>query len=124
MLTHSAALVGLLGIVELEPLIVVCSLLGGAMADRVDDRRKLMLAGQAAVVAIAAAIDGRRDRRRPAVALIFLLAALLAGGSTIDNVSRSAIIPALAGDRLCAALSLTTACTRSPPSSGPGLGGL
>src|SRR3954447_4440436 len=44
-LTHSAALVGLLGIVELVP-IVVGSLLGGAIADRIDDRRRLMLAGQ------------------------------------------------------------------------------
>src|SRR3954452_23757502 len=46
-LTHSAALVGLLGIVELIP-IVVFSLLGGAIADRIE-RRRLMLAGQAAV---------------------------------------------------------------------------
>ena len=44
-LTHSAALVGLLGIVELIP-IVVASLLAGAIADRIE-RRRLMLAGQA-----------------------------------------------------------------------------
>src|SRR3954462_1667164 len=44
-LTHSAALVGLLGIVELVP-IVVASLFGGAIADRIE-RRQLMLFGQA-----------------------------------------------------------------------------
>ena len=54
-LTHSAALVGLLGIAELVP-IIFCSLFGGAMADRVDDRRKLMLAGQAAVTVAAVAL--------------------------------------------------------------------
>src|SRR3954471_17400000 len=56
-LTHSAALVGLLGIVELVP-IIVGSLLGGAIADRVE-RRRLMLMGQAmtatAAIALAAA---------------------------------------------------------------------
>src|ERR687887_137240 len=45
-LTHSAALVGLLGIVELGPLIAA-SLLGGAAADRVD-RRRVLLAPPAA----------------------------------------------------------------------------
>src|SRR3954447_12737698 len=52
-LTHSAALVGLLGIVELIP-IVVCSLLGGAIADRIE-RRRLMFAAQA-TISVAAAL--------------------------------------------------------------------
>src|SRR4051794_41797799 len=56
-LTHSAALVGLLGIAELIP-IVVCSLLAGALADRVDDRRKLMLAGQAGLTVPLHALTG------------------------------------------------------------------
>ena len=49
MLTHSPALVGLLGIVELVP-IVVGSLFGGAIADRVE-RRQLMLVAQTAIAA-------------------------------------------------------------------------
>ena len=53
-LTRSAALVGLLGLVELVP-IVVFSLLGGAIADRME-RRKLMLIGQTAIAASAAAL--------------------------------------------------------------------
>ena len=55
-LTRSAALVGLLGLVELVP-IIVFSLLGGAIADRME-RRKLMLIGQTAIV-------DRRPRRWP-----------------------------------------------------------
>ena len=75
-LTHSAALVGLLGIVELVP-IVFASLLGGAIADRIE-RRRLMLIGQAmtfrapqlAIVAFAG---------DPPVALIFPFAGAARG---------------------------------------------
>src|SRR5919205_2640996 len=51
-LTHSAALVGLLGVVELGPL-VAASLLGGVIADRVD-RRTVLLRAQALVALVAA----------------------------------------------------------------------
>src|SRR5687768_9597817 len=94
-LTGSAALVGLLGIVELLP-IVVGSLLGGAIADRVE-RRKLMLAAQSAIAISAAALAAITFAEEPPVGLIFVFAGLLAGGATVDNVTRSAIVPALAG---------------------------
>src|SRR3954467_11472651 len=44
-LTHSNAQVGLLGLVQLLP-VVVCGLLGGAVADRVD-RKRLLIASEA-----------------------------------------------------------------------------
>src|SRR3954470_6851280 len=100
-LTKSAALVGLLGIVELVP-IVIGSLLGGAIADRIE-RRRLMLVGQAMVTTAAVSLAAVSFAGDPPVPLIFALAALLAGGSTVDNVTRSAIIPALAKERLRAA---------------------
>ena len=52
------------------------------------------------MTAAAAALALGAFAGNPPVALIFVLAALLAAGSTIDNVTRSAIVPALAGDRL------------------------
>jgi MFS family permease len=122
-ITRSAALVGLLGIVELVP-IVVASLLGGAIADRVDDRRRLMLAGQALIMAAASALAVGAFLGDPPIALVFLLAATLAGGSAIDNVARSAILPALAGDRLRAALSLSFGLYQLAAVIGPALGGL
>jgi MFS family permease len=122
-LTHSAALVGLLGIAELIP-IVLCSLWGGAMADRVSDRRKLMLTGQAGVTIAATALTVGAVHGDPPVWLMFLLAALLAGSSTIDNVTRSAVVPALAGDRLRAALSLSYGLHQVAAVVGPGIGGL
>ena len=122
-LTHSAALVGLLGIAELGP-IIVCSLLGGAIADRVDDRRRLMLFGQALVMAAATALAIGAFAGSPPVPLIFVLAAALAGGSTVDNITRSAVIPALAGNRLRAALSLNYGLYQVAAVVGPGLGGI
>src|SRR4051812_11126293 len=50
--THSALLTGLLGAVELVPLVAM-ALLGGALADRYD-RRRLLLLDQIALVATSA----------------------------------------------------------------------
>src|ERR1700712_3483189 len=69
-LTHSAALVGLLGIVELVP-IVFASLLGGAIADRME-RRRLMLAGQAVTLLSASALAIAGLAGAPPVELVFL----------------------------------------------------
>ncbi|RKQ87619.1 transmembrane secretion effector [Solirubrobacter pauli] len=122
LLTDSAALVGLLGIVELVP-IVVCSLLGGAIADRIE-RRRLMLTGQALVTASAITLAATSASGDPPVPLVFALAATLAAGATLDNVTRSAIVPALAKDRLRAALSLTYGLHQVSAVAGPALGGL
>ena len=56
--------------------------------------------------------------------LIFVFAALLAAGATVDNVTRSAIVPALAGDRLRAALSITYGLHTMSAVIGPAMGGL
>ena len=121
-LTRSAALVGLLGLVELVP-IIVFSLLGGAIADRME-RRRLMLIGQTAIAVSAASLAAISIAGDPPVFLIFCFAALLAAGATVDNVTRSAIVPALAGDRLRAALSITYGLHTMAAVVGPALGGL
>ncbi|HEX6022142.1 MAG TPA: MFS transporter [Solirubrobacter sp.] len=121
-LTESAALVGLLGLVELIP-IVVFSLLGGAIADRME-RRRLMLFGQSAIAGAATTLAAISIAGDPPVLLIFVLAAVLAGGATVDNVTRSAIVPALAGDRLRAALSINYGLHAIAAVAGPAIGGL
>jgi len=121
-LTRSAALVGLLGLVELVP-IIVFSLLSGAIADRME-RRRLMLIGQTAIAAAAASLAAISIAGDPPVVLIFVFAALLAAGATVDNVTRSAIVPALAGDRLRAALSITYGLHTMAAVIGPAIGGL
>src|ERR1700749_2788516 len=84
-LTHSAALVGLLGLVELIP-IVTCSLLAGAIADRIE-RRRLMFAAQAMSPVAAALLALGAFAGHPPVEVVYVLAGLLAAGSTIDNVT-------------------------------------
>jgi MFS family permease len=121
-LTKSPALVGLLGIVELLP-IVLCSLLAGAVADRIE-RRKLMFGAQLAIAASATALGAITFAEEPPVFLIYVFAALLAAGSTVDNVTRSAVVPALAGDRLRAALSVSYGLHQVSAVVGPAVGGL
>src|SRR4051812_27547288 len=96
-LTRSAALVGLVGAVELGPLIAG-SLLGGGWADRTD-RRKVLVVGQAAVIACAGALTLVTLLGPPPVTLVLLLAGALAGTAAVVNVTRSAAVPALAGER-------------------------
>src|SRR3954451_3903412 len=120
--THSAALVGLLGIVELVP-IIIGSLFGGAIADRIE-RRQLLFAAQTAILLSATALAVVTLTTTPHVVVIYAFAALLAGGASVDSVARSAIVPALAGDRLRAALSLTYGLHTSAAVVGPALGGL
>jgi MFS family permease len=121
-LTGSPALVGLVGACELGPLIAG-SLLGGGWADRTDRRRVLMLA-QAAVVVVAGALAAAALLGRPPVALVLVLAGALAGCAAVVNVTRSAAVPALAGERLRPALALNFGVSQVAAVVGPGLGGL
>ena len=91
--THSALLVGLLGAVELVPLIV-SSLVGGAIADRMD-RRRLLLFDQIGLVLTAGGLAAVTFAGHPAVVVLYVLAGLLAGFSALQNVVRSAIVPTL-----------------------------
>lgn len=122
-LTHSAALVGLLGVVELGPLITA-SLVGGAVADR-HDRRRLLLAAQALVALLAAGLAVAAALGDPSIVVIFLLAGALAGAGSVVNVARSAMVPGLAGPaRMRSALSLNFGLTQVASIVGPAAGGL
>lgn len=120
-LTRSAALVGLIGAVELGPL-MLASLLGGAIADRVD-RRMLLLASQGGMILTSGALAAISLTGRPPIALVFVLAGLIAGSAALENVVRSAIIPAVAGPRLRSALSFNYGLNQLTQIVGPALGG-
>jgi MFS family permease len=122
-LSHSAALVGLLGAFELGPMIVV-SLLGGALADRAD-RRLVLLGAQLGVIAVASGLAAATFLGRPPVILILVLGGLLAGSSSLDNVTRAAIIPGLVGPRrLRSAMALNFGLYQLSGIVGPAVGGL
>ena len=98
-ISHSAALVGILGAFELGPMIVV-GLIGGALADR-RDRRQVLLVAQLGVIAVASVLAATTFvAGRPAVIVILLLGGLLAGAATLTTVARSAMIPGILGPRL------------------------
>jgi MFS family permease len=121
--THSAFLTGLLGAVELIPLIAM-SLLGGAIADRFDRRRLLLLVqiGLFVAPAILAAITFAGN---PPLWALYVLGGALAGFNAVQNVVRSAIIPNLVEPRLLrSALALNFGLYQLTLVLGPGLGGI
>jgi MFS family permease len=121
--THSAFLVGLLGAVELVPLVAM-SLLGGAIADRAD-RRRLLLLDQIGLVACSAALAALAFAGSPPLVLLYVLGGALAGFSAIQNVAASAIVPNLvAPERLRSALALNYGLFQVTQVVGPGLGGV
>jgi MFS family permease len=121
--TRSPVLTGLLGAVELGPLIAM-SLYGGALADRMD-RKRLLLVDQLALVAIAGALAAGAFAGRPPLVLLYVLAAMLAGFGAIQNVARSAIVPnVVEPDQLRPALALTFGLYQLTMVIGPALGGL
>ncbi|MGZ4231144.1 MAG: MFS transporter [Solirubrobacteraceae bacterium] len=121
--SHSALLVGLLGAVELVPL-TASALVGGAMADRMD-RRKLLLLDQIGLVLVAGALAAVSFAGDPSIPVLYVLAGLLAGASALQNVVRSAIVPTLVRPELMrSALALNYGLLQMTMVIGPGLGGL
>jgi MFS family permease len=121
--THSALLVGLLGSVEIVPL-VAASLLGGAVADRMD-RRTLLLLDQIGLVLTAAGLALAAWLGHPPLVVVYALAALLAGFTALQNVGTSAIVPGLvAPAQLRSALALNYGLSTLTMVVGPALGGI
>ena len=121
--TKSPALTGLLGAAELGPLVAM-SLLGGALADRLD-RRRLLLADQVALALVAAVLALTAFAGHPPTWLLYVLGGLLAGFGAVQNVARSAIVPNLVRPELLrSALALNYGLYQLTMVVGPGLGGL
>ncbi len=121
--TGSAFLTGLLGAVELVPLVVL-ALVGGAIADRYD-RRKVLLLDQIALVVCAAALAAGAFAGAPPLWLLYVLGGLLAGFGAIQNVARSAIVPnVVRPEKLRSALALNYGLFQLTAIAGPGAGGL
>jgi MFS family permease len=121
--THSALKTGLLGAAELGPLVAM-ALLGGALADRAD-RRRLLLLDQVALVAVASALCALALAGSPPLGVLYMLAGLLAGFGAIQNVTRSAIVPNLVEPaRLHSALAVNFGLYQLTMVIGPAIGGL
>jgi MFS family permease len=122
-LTGSTLAVGLLGLVQVVPLILF-SLIGGAIADAVDRRRLLLLttsllAGCSAIYA-AGALHGS-----PPLAALYAISAVAAGLGAIDQPARSATVPNLVPrEQLGAAVALMFGLFQAALIVGPAAGGL
>ena len=122
-LTGSNFMVGLVGLVELLPL-VVFGLYGGALADHVDRRRLLVWTGVAQVVLMLAfAWNAFLDE--PRVWVIFVVAALYAAVSAAQRPSREALEPrTVRHEQIAAANALSSFAMQFGVLLGPLLGGL
>jgi MFS family permease len=122
-LTGSNAAVGLVGLVELAPL-VVGGLYGGALADHVD-RRKLLVGTGIAQAVLTALLLLNAAQDRPAVWLLYVLALLLAAASSLQRPSREALVPRVVkADELVAANALSSLGMQAGLLAGPTVGGL
>jgi MFS family permease len=123
-LSGSATLVGLLGLFELGPMIVV-SLVGGAMADRID-RRPVLAAAQVGVIVVTILLFVLSFAvHKPPVLAILVLGGLLAGCTALDGVARGAIIPGVLGtEYLRSGLAFSYGMFQATGIIGPALAGL
>jgi MFS family permease len=122
-ISRSAFLTGLLGLVELGPLIAL-SLFGGALADRFD-RRRLLLLAQIALVVVASGLAAAALLGTPPLWLLYVLAGLSTAAAAVERVTSSAIVPNVVGpERLRGALALTFGLYNVTMVVGPALGGI
>jgi MFS family permease len=124
LLTDSSLQVGLLSLAQLGP-IIVCSFVGGTLADAMDRRKLLMIANVTmALTSVGLAVNAMQAH--PQVWAIYLFTAIGAGLSSIDSPTRSAVVPTLVRrDQIPAAAALnqtgyqfgSVAGPASPPST-------
>jgi len=122
-LTGSNFAVGVVGLVELVPL-VVFGLYGGALADHVD-RRTMLVATGAAQIVLTAGLLANAAVGRPRVWVVYVLAALLSVAQSLQRPSREALIPrTVTHEQLPAAVALSSFGMQTGAVAGPTIGGL
>jgi MFS family permease len=122
-LTGSNTAVGLMGLIELVPL-VVFGLWGGAIADHAD-RRTVLVATAAGQVLLTGVLLGNALLPHPAIWLLYLVAALLSVVTGLQRPSAEALLPRIVRhDELPAAVALGTFAVQISWVSGPAIGGL
>jgi MFS family permease len=122
-LTGSSLAVGLIGLVQVLPL-VVFSVLGGAVADRVDRRRLILLTEMGLAVTSGLLLIGALLTRAP-LWYLYTVTGVQAGILGVNTPTRSAAIPNLVPrSQLPAALALNQVMYNTTLVVGPAVGGL
>jgi MFS family permease len=123
LLTRSSLAVGLIGLVQLGPILAL-TLFGGTLADAID-RRKVLMITQLLLLLTTAALAIVTLMSHPPIWLIYLLAALLAGIAGVDGPARGAVTRNLVRRELFPAASALNALLRQAGAVvGPALAGL
>ncbi len=119
----AAAALGLVGLVRVLP-IIVCSLVGGVVADAVD-RKRLIVITQTVMLLSAAALAAFTASGLEQIWPIYALTALSSAAVAFDNPARQALLPALVPARdFPNAVSLGFVSFQIAMVSGPVLGGV
>lgn len=90
-LTHSSLYVGLVSLAQLFPLLI-CSLIGGAVADA-HDRRRLLLVTELLMAGVSAGLALNGSLGQPALWPLFVLSAAAGGLAGFDRPAFNASIP-------------------------------
>ena len=98
LLTGSSFAVGLIGVFQAVPLLLL-SLFGGVIADAVD-RRRLLLITQIGLAAVSLALARATQAGFASVPLLYVLTAVGACFSALDNPTRASLAPTLVERRL------------------------
>jgi MFS family permease len=96
--THSSLAVGLLGVAQLGPLLV-CSVIGGGFADRVDKRR-LLLAVTATALVCSATLAANASLAHPQLWLLYVAGAAVSGVTGVSFPILRSLLPLLLEDNL------------------------
>jgi len=122
-LTGSTLAVGLLGLVELVPLLAT-ALLGGALADA-HDRRRLVLLADTALLLLALVLVANALLAEPRVWVLFVVAAGMSAAGGLQRPPLDAMLPRLVPrDELAAASALDGFRGNAAQIAGPALGGV
>jgi MFS family permease len=121
--THSSLAVGLLGAAELVPLLV-CAVVGGSFADRVDKRR-LLLAVTTVSLACSATLAVNANLDHPQLWLLYVVGPLVSGVTAISFAIVRSLLPLLLEQDLRpAGFSLQSIYTSLGWMAGPAVAGL
>jgi MFS family permease len=122
-LTHSSVAVGLLGVAEFVPILVL-ALVGGALADAFDRRRLVMLAEAGALVVVSGLVVNALQPE-PRLWVLYVAAALIAACTAIRRPPLDALMPRLVErDELKSASALQWAVHNVAHLLGPAIGGV
>lgn len=122
-LTQSKLALGGVGLVRVVP-IILCSLIGGVVAD-VLDRKKMILISQTVMLLSAATLAALTASNLQSIWPIYLVTALISAAAAFDNPARQALLPTLVPARhFPNAVSLGLVVFQISMIGGPALAGL